>query len=186
MAERLQFTSGHCYHIYNRGNNRQSIFFEQENYLYFLKLLKTHLTLQNIRVLAYCLMPNHYHLLVKLDSDHLSNAMHDLSVAYTKAINKRFNRTGSLFEGRFKAITVNNDTYLAHLSRYIHLNPAKAGLVSHTKDWAFSSYRDYVGLRDGKLPDPTIILEQFASRADYQSFLDQTAPPDLVKHLLFD
>ncbi|MCW1967462.1 MAG: transposase [Anaerolineae bacterium] len=186
MPERPQFIAGRCYHLYNRGNNRQNIFFEQDNYLYFLRLLKTHLVLQNIDIVAYCLMPNHYHLLVKIDTDVLSNAMHDLSVAYTKAINKRFNRTGSLFEGRFKAIMVDNDTYLTHLSRYLHLNPVKAGLVSHAKDWAFSSYCDYVGLRNGKLPNPNVILEQFASRADYQLFLDQTSPPDLVKHLLFD
>ncbi|MDJ0735713.1 MAG: transposase [Nostocaceae cyanobacterium] len=94
---RISLESGNFYHIYNRGNNRENIFLERENYLYFLKLVKLHLITNAVDILSYCLMPNHYHFLVYLRDETLSNAMKSLSLAYTKAINKRCNRSGVLF-----------------------------------------------------------------------------------------
>ncbi|WP_347239115.1 transposase [Sphaerospermopsis sp. FACHB-1094] len=122
-------------HIYNRGNNRQNIFLERKNYIYFLRLLKEHLTNNAVDIIAYCLMPNHYHLLVYLRDDILSDTMKSLSLAYTKAINKRFNRSGILFQGRFQSINVSQTEYLFHLCRYIHLNPVKAGIVDQPGEW---------------------------------------------------
>ena len=90
-------------------------------------------------MLAYCLMPNHYHLLVRCKTDAVSGAMQRLSMAYTKAMNRRFNRVGCLFQGQFQAIVVDSEEYLSHLTRYIHLNPVKAGIVASPKDWEFSS-----------------------------------------------
>jgi REP element-mobilizing transposase RayT len=139
------------YHIYNRGNNRQNIFFERDNYIYFLKLIKLHL-INHVDILAYCLMPNHYHFLLYLKDENLSNAMKSLSVAYTKAINKRFNRSGVLFQGRFQNIHVAETEHLVNLVRYIHLNPIKARIVDKIEEWEFSSYLEYAGLRPGKLP----------------------------------
>ncbi|MFB2878600.1 transposase [Floridanema aerugineum] len=81
---------GNFYHVYNRGNNHQEIFFERENYIYFLRLLKEHLIANVVDIVAYCLMPNHYHFLVYLKDETLSDAMKSLSLSYTKAINKRF------------------------------------------------------------------------------------------------
>lgn len=126
---RTSFLIGHYYHIYNRGNNRQNIFFERNNYLFFLKQFRRYLAEETVSVLAYCLMPNHYHFLICLRQDNLSEKMALLSLSYTKAINRRFNRCGSLFQGPFQAIHVNREEYLLNLSRYIHLNPVKAGLV---------------------------------------------------------
>jgi putative transposase len=151
-SRRTPFQAGNFYHIYNRGNNRQNIFFERDNYLHFLHLTREHLVNNGVDILAYCLMPNHYHFLVYLRDDNLSAAMHRLSVAYTKGINKRFNRSGSLFEGRFQSIHINDPDYLIHLSRYIHLNPVKAGFVDRAEEWEFSSYSEYAGLRLGTLP----------------------------------
>ncbi len=151
-SRRTLLQAGNFYHIYNRGNNRQNIFFERENYLHFLRLMRDYLVTNGVDILAYCLMPNHYHFLVYLQDDKLSAAMHRLSVAYTKAINKRFNRSGALFEGRFQSIHVNDRNYLIHLSRYIHLNPVKAGFVNRPEEWEFSSYPEYAGLRSGTLP----------------------------------
>jgi REP element-mobilizing transposase RayT len=165
---KFQFVAEQYYHLYNRGNNFQTIFFEQENYLYFLSLIRKYLTPEDVEVIAYCLMPNHYHLLVYLHSDDLSKCMQPLLLAYTKAINKRFNRVGALFQGRFKGKWIDRNAYLLHLSRYIHHNPVTAGLVSKPEDWEFSSYRDYIGIRAGTLPDPDIILSQFSSREEYQ------------------
>jgi putative transposase len=134
---RISLQAENFYHIYNRGNNRQNIFFDRENYIHFLRLTRKYLVTKGVDILAYCLMPNHYHFLVYLRDDNLSAAMQALSVAYTKAINKRFNRfrkaeatpTGALFQGRFQSIHINEPNYLIHLSRYIHLNPVAAGFV---------------------------------------------------------
>jgi REP element-mobilizing transposase RayT len=126
---RIPLQTGNFDHVYNRGNNRQIIFFERENYIYFLRLIREHLIKNSVDIIAYCLMPNHYHLLVYLRDETLSDAMKSLSLSYTKAINKRFNRSGVLFQGRFQSIHISQTDYLVNLSQYIHLNPVKASLV---------------------------------------------------------
>ena len=146
------FISGIYYHIYNRGNNRQSIFFQPENYLYFLGRVKKYI-IPLAKVVAYCLMSTHYHLLVRLQTSEvlrehirsetkvdqtsevsLSRAMMRLSVSYTKAINKRFERVGSLFQRQFQAKPVQNYHHLLNLCVYIHANPVKDGLVPDPAD----------------------------------------------------
>lgn len=169
---KLKFCPGCYYHLYNRGNNRQNIFFERQNYLYFLRQLRHHLVDQSIDIVAYCLMPNHYHLLVYLRSDSLSERMQSFVLSYTKAINQRYGRCGSLFQGRFQSIWVDSEEYLLHLSRYIHLNPVKAGLVKHPQDWEFSSYQDYVALRQELLLPISDMREQFGDGVSYRSFVE--------------
>ena len=179
------FRAGEYYHLYNRGNNFQPIFFEHENYFYFLRLIRKHLVERNqvslrnlvsesggLDVIAYCLMPNHYHLLVCLKIDDLPALMQSFTLAYSKSINKRFERVGSLFQGPFKAIHIDRDEYLLHLSRYIHLNPVAAGLVRCPEDWEFSSHGEYIGLRQGTLPKPQIVLDQFSSPEAYRQFVE--------------
>jgi putative transposase len=162
---------GNFYHIYNRGNNRQLIFFERDNYIYFLQLVRRYLIANSVDIVAYCLMPNHYHFLVYLRDETLSDAMKFLSLAYTKAINKRFDRSGVLFQGRFHSIHVTETDYLIHLSRYIHLNPVKANLVQQPEEWEFSSYSEYVGLRSGTLPKTEYVKTQIQDELVYQQFL---------------
>ncbi len=180
--------TGNFYHVYNRGNNRQIIFFEQENYIYFLKLVKEHLISKAVDIVAYCLMPNHYHFLVYLTDETLSDAMKSLSLAYTKAINKRFNRSGVLFQGRFQSIHVSQTDYLINLSRYIHLNPVQAGLVKQPEEWEFSSYLEYAGLRAGTLPNTEYIKMQIERESTYQQFLADHSLPDSAdfKRLVLD
>ncbi len=122
---------GEYYHLYNRGNNRQNIFFERENYLYFLKQFRYFVAEETVHVVAYCLMPDHYHVLIYLREDGLSKAMQRFTMSYTNAMNRRYGRCGSLFQGRFQTIHVDSDAYLLHLTRYIHLNPMRACLVQH-------------------------------------------------------
>jgi putative transposase len=167
----LTFQPDHYYHLYNRGNDRNLIFFERENYLHFLRLMRRHLVERSLDVLAYCLMPNHYHLLVQCRTGEVSGAMQRLSMAYTKAMNRRYKRVGSLFQGQFRAIAVDSDEYLYHLTRYIHFNPVKAGIASHPADWEFSSFLEYAGLRSGTLPRLDVLQRQFASEAEYQRLL---------------
>ncbi|MEH2191607.1 MAG: transposase [Nostoc sp.] len=179
---------GNFYHVYNRGNNRQAIFFERENYIYFLRLVREHLISNAVDIVAYCLMPNHYHFLVYLRDETLSNAMKSLSLSYTKAINKRFNRSGVLFQGRFQSIEILETDYLVNLSRYIHLNPVKVGLVEQPGEWEFSSYLEYAGLRAGTLPKTEYIKTQIEQESAYQQFLvDHNLPASTgFKRLLLD
>ncbi len=180
------FQADNYYHIYNRGNNRQLIFFERDNYLYFLRQLKKHLIPNSVDIIAYCLMPNHYHLLVYLKTDHFSKLMQAFSLSYTKAINKRHERLGSLFQGRFQAIHVDGEEYLLHLTRYIHLNPVKANLVEKAEDWEFSSYQEYIDLRKGSLPKIDIIRSQFHSADDYSKFVEDWRLDKLIDGLTFE
>lgn len=165
-----------------------SIIFERENYLYFLRQVRKYLAGGAVGIIGYCLMPNHYHLLVRLQADDLSKPMQQLGLSYTKAINRRHGRAGSLFQGPFKAAHVDLDEYLLHLSRYIHLNPVAAGLAKRPEDWEFSSYREYVGLRDGTLPRPDVVLGHFASADEYRRFVESYAGGDDkgIEHLMLE
>ena len=133
-------------------------------------------------------MPNHFHLLIGPRDDELSRRMQRFSISYTKAMNERYERIGALFQGQFQAVHVDRNEYLLHLSRYIHLNPAAARLAARPEDWEFSSYRDYVGLQQGTLPSPSIVLSQFATPAEYQKFVELCRPGDegFIDHLLLD
>ncbi len=133
-------------------------------------------------------MPTHYHLLILLNEADLSHKMQLFSISYTKAMNKRFDRVGSLFQGAFRAKHVSENKYLLHLSRYIHLNPVAASLVEQAKDWEFSSYREYVGLRAGTLPQPETVLSQFPPPEGYREFVESYVPREreIIADLLFD
>ena len=176
------FIPGLYYHIYNRGNNRQGIFFQPENYLYFLRGVKRYIA-PLAKIIVYCLMPTHYHILVRGEqtseflknsevySAKISNAMMRLSVSYTKAVNKRFERVGSLFQGQFQAKPIQNYPHLMNLCIYIHGNPVKDGLVAAPEDWIYSNYLEWLGQRDGTLVDKEFIQENFGSSAEYQTLV---------------
>ena len=185
--DNIPLTPGQYYHLYNRGNNRGEIFFDPKNYHFFLQRIHKYLS-QDLLLIAYALMPNHYHLLIQALTDDVALAMQRFGISYTKAINTHYNRVGSLFQGKFKRKLVDTDTYLLHLSRYIHLNPVEVGLVNHPADWEYSSYRDYIGVRNGKLPKPDIVLSQFDHREAYRKFVEDYRNNDIktIEHLLFD
>ncbi|XWK86194.1 MAG: transposase [Phormidium sp.] len=178
--------AGNYYHVYNRGNNRQAIFFERENYLYFLRQLRNYLITNGTDIIAYCLMPNHYHLLVYLQTDNFSELMQAFSLSYTKSINKRYERVGSLFQGRFQAIHVDREEYLLYLTRYIHLNPVSANIVEKAEDWEFSSYQEYIDLRPGTLPKLERVRSQLSSADAYRSFVESDLGEKVIKHLTFE
>ena len=125
--------AGQYYHLYNRGNDRQPIFFGRGNYLFFLKRIHTYLV-PCMDMIAYCLMPNHYHLLVRINDGDVSHAMQLLALSYTMAVNKQRDRVGALFQGAFRSRHVDRDEYLVHLSRYFHLNPVRAGLAEQPEE----------------------------------------------------
>ena len=163
--------AGEYYHVLNRGNGKQKIFFESENYLFFLRKLKKYIQMGQQEVVAYCLMPNHFHLLLEETVDmKLQNTMLRLQTSFAKAINKRLGKSGHLFQDTYQKILVENNEQLLHLTRYIHMNPVKAGLVTKPEEWQYSSFPDYAGLRRGQLPKMDIVLGQFESREAYVEF----------------
>ena len=184
---KITFRAGQVYHIFNRGVNRQPIFFCPENWGFMVRLLRRYFRPDLIDIIAYCLMPNHYHLLVCLKVDNLSRrVMQPFGVSYTKAVNKQQGRVGPVFQGPFQAVQVDGNEQLVHLSRYIHLNPVCAGLVAAPEAWAFSSYRDYVGLRQGTLPRPDDVLALFPSREAYRTFVETDQDQSSITGTIFD
>lgn len=184
---KVVFRAGQIYHLYNRGVNRGAIFFRPENWGYMVRLLGRYLSPELVDVLAYCLMPNHYHLLVYLKTDDFSRrVMQPFGVAYTKAVNKEQGRVGPIFQGPFQAVLVQTDEHLVHLSRYIHLNPFAAKLVDEPEEWVFSSYRDYVGLRRGRLPSPERVLGLFSSVQAYREFVAAEQDGRIIEGLVLE
>ena len=124
------FIKGCYYHLFNRGWNKGKIFFSESNYIYLLKKIKASVHKYGVGIIAYCLMPNHYHLLVRQETDRpLSEWVQFLFNGYVQAINKQLGQSGTLFQGRTKHILVDNDAYLIHLVRYIHYNPVASKII---------------------------------------------------------
>lgn len=137
---------GAYYHITSRGNEKKDIFNNPRDREKFLEYLDSATLRYSAVIHAYCLMGNHYHLLLETPNGNLSSIMRHINGAYTTYFNIKKNRTGHLFQGRFKAFLVEADSYLLELSRYIHLNPVRAKIVDRPEQYAWSSYRCYAGL----------------------------------------
>lgn len=136
---------GAVYHITSRGNEKKPVFKDDEDREAFLRIL-THVNKRYHWLChAFCLMDNHYHLLVETPDGNLSLGMRQLNGVYTQAFNKRRNRTGHLFQGRYKAILIQKDSHLLEVCRYVVLNPIRAGMVEKPEDWKWSSYRATAG-----------------------------------------
>lgn len=134
------------YHVTARGDRREDIVEDDEDRWVFLQTLEKVISQFNWLCYAWCLMDNHYHLLIQTPDGNLSKGMRQLNGVYTQASNRRHRRVGHLFQGRFKAILVDSDVYLLELSRYVVLNPVRAGIVETPAEWIWSSYRETVGL----------------------------------------
>ncbi|MBN1303166.1 MAG: transposase [Anaerolineales bacterium] len=188
--EPLQF--GAYYHIYNRGNNRENLFVQDRNYPYFMKLYARHI-LPVAETFAYCLMPNHFHLLIRTRTEEEqvkissvlktepislkkvrqpSRAFNNMFIAYARAFNKATGRTGVLFETPFHRKQVTSDAYFQRLIVYIHANPQKHGFVKDFRDWKWSSYGV---LGSGKTTnlERTAVLDWFGDRETFKVVHEQ-------------
>jgi REP element-mobilizing transposase RayT len=128
----------------NRGKNGETIFLEDADYLAFIDLLKESTSMWNIKIAAFCLMSNHYHLLLQTPDGNLSRCMRHINGIYTQYFNRNYKKDGSLFRGRYKAIIVDADSYLLQLFRYIHKNPLRAGIVKELKKYYWNSHNAYI------------------------------------------
>jgi len=170
---------GAFYHIVQRGNERREIFVTDQDRAKFYDYIAVMHSRYKINIHTYSLMGNHYHLIMETEEANLSRAMHCLNTSYTVYFNKKRKRAGHLFQGRYKAILVEADEYLHHLSRYIHLNPVKAGLVKNAREYPHSSLNYFMSeIKSPKWLNTNFILSMFdknveTARSLYGSFVSK-------------
>jgi putative transposase len=173
ITSSMEFQENYLYHIYNRGNNKQLIFFNDDNYIFFLKKVRKFIY-PVCDIINYCLMPNHFHLLIfangktiqtkkngLTEKNVLSEAFRNVLSSYSQAINKQNNTTGSLFQQNTKSKCLNDGSinYATTCFYYIHQNPCKPGLARFMEEWKYSSFKDYAGLRNGTLCNKQLAVE---------------------------
>ncbi len=192
-----KFSAGNVYHIYNRGNNKEKIFFDEQDYKAFLfrlglclgftekelkaekliampysriRITETHKN--NFKLHTFCLMPNHFHLLIEQVGDiPISSLILKLCTSYARYINLKYKRVGHVFQDKFKAVLIENDPQLMWTSAYIHMNPVKNGLAKHPSEYLWSSYNDYASDRNLPIVSKELLLGTFG---DTKNFIKQT------------
>jgi len=188
-SKRPDFLPNHFYHIYNRGAHKQPLFQEEDNYLFVIRKMKHYCQKLNLTMIAYCLMPNHYHFLVRQDGEFPAGLLPQrIFNSYSKAYNKKYGHDGTLFTDHYHIKQIEETSHLLHLCRYIHGNPVKDGLVSNPSDWEYSNFKDYLGRRKGSQFDPGFLLDYFQDERDYFNFVmvdleSRNLPKVLRKHL---
>ncbi len=189
------------YHIYNRGNNSEKIFFNQENYQFFLRRYNEYLS-SCVETYAFCLLPNHFHLLIRvkegnadaIKSLHLEDAkifappaaaFHRLFTSYSKAINKQQKRHGSLIENPFKRIEIDTSEYLINLILYIHTNPQLHGFVKDFRNYKWSSYNEILSDEPTNL-QRTSVIKWFAEKDNYRYCHEKKINLEALEKFTFD
>lgn len=179
---------GTYFHVYNRGNKKEDVFLDESDFRFFLLRLKQYLfsderdknrlnllPKDSFSLISYCLMPNHFHLLLRQNLDTpTSKLLLRVCTSYSKYFNKKYDKVGHIFQDQFKQITIGDNDYLKWLSCYIHQNPKVAGLVGKIADYRWSSYQDFIGKDPNGICDKEIILSQFKSDDDFKDFTESS------------
>jgi REP element-mobilizing transposase RayT len=161
---RVEYT-GALYHITSRGNERKKIFLDDGDRKKFLAILEDYHNRYGILIHSYVLMDNHYHLILETPKGNLLKVMHGLNGGYTGYFNRKYGRSGHLFQGRYKGIIIDKDSYLIPLSRYVHLNPVRARVAERPEHYRWSSYSGYIGRsKEYNWVEYSWVLSQFGSR----------------------
>ncbi len=220
-VRKIPFVNGQVYHIFNRGVNLSNIFFDKRDYrrainllsfyqvgdapIRYSKFIKSAGEIRKnyeeslkkmqrvVDIICFCLMPNHFHLLLKQkEEDGIAKFIRNFQIGYSRYINEKENRIGALFQGQFKAVRVENDEQLIHLSRYIHLNPFSSFLIknlSEIEKYSWSSYSEYIFDING-ICQKELILSFFRNKNDYRKFVlnnaDYQRKLDKIKHLVLE
>lgn len=175
MSRPYRLQGENCfYHITSRGNERKNIFRKESDYLKFLGYMKKAKERYRFYVYAYVLMTNHYHLLIETTEANLSKIMQNINTAYTTYYNVKYQRSGHLFQGRYKSIVVEKEQYYLELSRYIHLNPVRARMVEKPQEYRWSSYRGYISNEgDGYIDKVKISQTMDMNIEAYQKYVEE-------------
>jgi len=174
-----EFIEGSVFHVYNRAVANTELFFDDDDYIYYLKKLRKNLSENNFEIYAYCLMPNHFHFCIKQKTDlHIWKLFNKVNTSYSMYYNNKYKRTGKLFAGKLQHKQLHSDKYLIALCQYIHYNPVKAGLVNTLSEWEFSNYPEYIKIRKDilfskQLVDdyPDVFENYEITIKDYESYL---------------
>ena len=192
-----EFAPGNTYHVYNRGNNKEKIFLDDQDYRAFLfrlglclgftekelnkeKLIAmpysririTETSKNNFKLHTFCLMPNHFHLLIEQIGDiPISKLISKVCTSYAKYINKKHKRIGHIFQDKFKAVLIEDDPQLMWTSSYIHMNPVKDKIAKHPSEYQWSSYNDYANNRNLPITNKELLLATFGNQ---ENFIEQT------------
>lgn len=206
------FVNGQYYHVYNRGVEKRSIFEKSWDYSRLVKTMKYYqlagpkpklskFSLNSIfkpdsskkivEITCYCFMPNHFHFLLRqLQDGGMTEFVGKLSNSYTKYYNVKYNRVGPLLQGEFKAVLIESEAQLIHVSRYIHLNPISSFLIKNLDDYRWSSYKEYIGDDTEDICNKETILGIFKSSKSYRQFVldqvDYAQKLEIIKHQLLD
>lgn len=174
--EKRNWYPGEVLHVMNRGANHQEVFLDEPDYHFFIKLIRETQEKYHYIVHAYCLMKNHYHLLIETENQSISTIMKIIDQKYTRYFNGKYHRDGALFRGRFKSCEVLDGIYFLQLSRYISLNPVKAGMVTAPHQYKWSSYRTYIGMNADSVTNCDRTLSYFYnnSRERYSEFVESS------------
>jgi len=192
------------YHIFNRGNRKADIFIDNSDYQFFLLRLKQNLfpeedkkvrlrplPVNSFSLISYCLMPNHFHFLIRQNSDiPTSKLLSKICTSYSKYFNKKYDQVGQVFQDQFKQVAVDINEYLLWLSAYIHQNPKVAGLTKNLDSYVWSSYPEFVRGDNYGFCEKNIILDQFKNGSDFVNFVESSF--EIIKnkkdleHLLLD
>ena len=170
---------GAIYHVTARGSHRNEIFRDEDDFKTYLNLLKEALEYYeefNYKIICYCLMGNHIHLLLKTGSQPLGNFVSRVNSIYAKGFNKKYEYTGHLFQDRYFSELIKDDVQLLEASRYVHLNPVKANIVSKPERYRWSSYAVFIGKSESGITNSEVILEYFKHRnkhKGYKEFVEQ-------------
>jgi REP element-mobilizing transposase RayT len=175
MSKRTEYrsTEGEYFHVYNRGVKKSDIFDSKENYSFFLTKLSTVWIPCRVDVISFCLMPNHFHFILKQNGqESIAGFMKALCSSYAKALNNQRGSSGHVFESKYKIKLIDSEDYLIWLSRYVHRNPKEGGLVRECLDCEFSSFKDYVQTKRHRFISPGVVVSQFSSAEQYRRYVE--------------
>jgi len=162
-----RISSSGVYHVMIRGNEKKEIFFENNDRKKFIEILSIKKRENQFELYSYCLMDNHVHLIINELNDSIAHIMKSINVSYVFYFNKKYRRVGHLFQDRFKSEVIENDAYLLSATRYIHRNPVKAGIVDSPNAYEWSSFTEYVDLKNtNKLTDTEFILNMLSENRE--------------------
>jgi putative transposase len=184
------FVSGNYFHFYNKTLDHRLLFYDASDYEDFIKIFRSKISKIPASIFAYCLMPNHFHFLLRQDSDNkLFHIFNYALISYVQRYNKKYGRKGPLFQSPLQHILVTNQEYMLQLCKYIHLNPVKSGLVNEPSEWKYSNYAEWIGISSGDLIADEVHSEYFPDPHDYIMLLasyEQYLPVKGFKALLMD
>ncbi len=173
-CKKEEFVEDAIFHLYNHSIDEINLFYNRDDYLYFLQKLKDNYNPNELAVYSYCLMPNHFHFCIKQKSNRpIYEIFNRFIISYTLHFNFKLKRKGKVFANKLQHKKIHDEKYLVDISPYIHRNPIKAGLVTNPEDWEFSNYQEWVGSRKSELFDNEILLNYFGSIENYKNYVEE-------------